>query len=163
MRLQVAEDVMEAVAGTLKTAKKHKVVSYEAELLMQVGAAAGLRLYHSLCLDDALEVLLTQTDCVLCRLCDAGCRRQDRDQPAERDDRRLEHRHVHLPSDQGVLNQEGPEEGQGVWYIDSTDRQCASLSFCRCCRRCCCTLRFPGVSQTRHRHTECAPAYHARG
>ena len=37
MRLQVAEDVMEALAGTLKTAKKHKVVSYEAELLMQVG------------------------------------------------------------------------------------------------------------------------------
>ena len=46
---------MEALAGTLKTAKKHKVVSYEAELLMQVGAAAGLRLYHSLCLDDALD------------------------------------------------------------------------------------------------------------
>jgi len=41
---KVAEDVMEAVAGTLKTSKKHKVVSYEAELLMQVGAAAGLRL-----------------------------------------------------------------------------------------------------------------------
>ena len=38
---KVAEDVMEAVAGTLKTAKKHKVVAYEAELLMQVGGCCG--------------------------------------------------------------------------------------------------------------------------
>ena len=49
VRVQVAEDVMEAVAGTLKTAKKQKVVTYEAELLMQVGAATVTQLYYRLC------------------------------------------------------------------------------------------------------------------
>ena len=39
----VAANEMEAVSGTLKTAKKHKIVAYEAELLMQ-GASNDVRI-----------------------------------------------------------------------------------------------------------------------